>query len=116
MVGNVNDATTPITPRVIKTSAELAGKLFTQFQGAQRCPGNWDMTRKICKTVEIKDKTPYYENGVTTAGDAFSPAFISANGVAYQVSQYKKCPSEAEYTILDNNGFPILDENGKPKK
>ena len=99
-----------------QTSAELADKLFAQFQGAKRCPGTWDMTRKICKTVQIKDKTPYYEDGVTTAGDAFSPAFISANGVAYKVLQYDKCPSEYEVILRDEAGFPILDEDGKPKK
>ncbi len=98
-----------------QTSAQLADKLFAQFQGAKRCPGTWDMTRKICKTVQIKDKTPYYEDGVTTAGDAFSPAFISANGVAYKVLQYRECPKEYEYTLRDDAGFPILDEAGKPK-
>ena len=99
-----------------QTSAQLADKLFAQFQGAKRCPGTWDMTRKICKTVEIKYKTPYYENGVTTAGDNFSPAFISANGVAYKVSQYNKCPVEYERILRDDAGFPVLDEDGKPKK
>ena len=99
-----------------QTSAELADKLFTQFQGAQRCPGDWSNNRKICKSVVVKAKELFYFNGVTANADDFSPAFISANGVAYKVSQYKKCPSEAEYTMLDNNGFPILDENGKPKK
>ncbi len=99
-----------------QTSAELADKLFAQFQGAKRCPGDWDMTRKICKTVQIKNKTPYYENGVTASGDGFSPVFVSANGVAYKVKQYDKCPSEFEITLRDDAGFPILDEDGKPKK
>ena len=99
-----------------QTDAELADKLFAQFQGAKRCPGTWDMTRKICKTVEIKNKTPYYVNGVTASGDGFSPVFVSANGVAYKVKQYNKCPSEYEITLRDDAGFPILDEDGKPKK
>ena len=98
-----------------QTSAQLADKLFAQFQGAKRCPGNWDMTRKICKSVQIKNKTPYYENGVTASGTGFSPVFISANGVAYQVSQYRECPKEYEYTLRDDAGFPVLDEAGKPK-
>ena len=98
-----------------QTSAQLADKLFAQFQGAQRCPGNWNATRKICKTVQIKNKTPYYENGVTVGSDDFSPVFISANGVAYQVSQYRKCPVEYERILRDDAGFPVLDEDGKPK-
>ena len=98
-----------------QTSAELADKLFAQFQGAKRCPGTWDMTRKICKTVQIKNKTPYYQNGVTAGGDGFSPVFVSANGVAYKVSQYNKCPSEYEVILRDDAGFPVLDEDGKPK-
>ena len=99
-----------------QTSAELADKLFAQFQGAKRCPGDWDTTRKICKTVQIKNKTPYYENGVTASGDGFSPVFVSANGVAYKVEQYNKCPDEYEIILRDEAGFPILDEDGKPKK
>ena len=99
-----------------QTSAQLADKLFAQFQGAKRCPGTWDMTRKICKTVEIKNKTPYYENGVTASGDGFSPVFVSANGVAYKAKQYNKCPDEYEIILRDEAGFPILDEDGKPKK
>lgn len=99
-----------------QTSAELADKLFAQFQGAQRCPGTWNTSRKMCKTVLIKEKTPYYSNGVTASDDGFSPAFISANGVAYMVSQYSQCPKEYEYTVYDEYGFPVLDENGNPKK
>ena len=98
-----------------QTSAELADKLFVQFQGAKRCPGDWDMTRKICKSVGIKYKIPYYKNGVTASGESFSPVFVSANGVAYKVEQYDKCPKEYEYTLRDEAGFPILDEDGKPK-
>ena len=98
-----------------QTSAQLADKLFAQFQGAKRCPGTWDMTRKICKTVQIKNKTPYYQNGVTVSGDGFSPVFVSANGVAYKVEQHDKCPKEYEYTLRDDAGFPVLDEDGKPK-
>ena len=99
-----------------QTSAELADKLFAQFQGAKRCPGDFDSTRKICKSIPIKNKTPYYENSVTTASDGFSPAFVSANGVAYKIYQYDKCPRESEATLRDEAGFPILDEDGKPKK
>ena len=98
-----------------QTSAQLADKLFAQFQGAKRCPGTYDYSRKICKTVQIKNKTPYYENGVAIGSDGFSPAFISANGVAYKVSQYNKCPSEYEVILRDEAGFPVLDEDGKPK-
>ena len=99
-----------------QTSAQLADKLFAQFQGAKRCSGNFDYYHKICKTVQIKNKTPYYENSVTTASDGFSPAFVSANGVAYKINQYDKCPRESEATLRDEAGFPILDEDGKPKK
>ncbi len=99
-----------------QTSAQLADKLFAQFQGAKRCPGTYDYNRKICKAVQIKNKTPYYQDGVASNPDALAPYFISANGVAYQVLQYNKCPSEYEVTLRDEAGFPILDENGKPKK
>ena len=99
-----------------QTSTELADKLFAQFQGAKRCPGNYNYNRKICKTVEIKNKTPYYENGVTVGSDNLSPAFILANGVAYQVLQNRKCPVEYERILRDDAGFPVLDEDGKPKK
>ncbi len=99
-----------------QTSAELADKLFAQFQGAKRCPENYDYNRKICKTVQIKNKTPYYRDGVASNPDALIPYFISANGVAYKVLQYNKCPSEYEVILRDEAGFPILDEDGKPKK
>ena len=99
-----------------QTSAELADKLFAQFQDAQRCPGTWNTSRKMCKTVQIKEKTPHYSNGVTASGEGFSPAFISANGVAYEIQQYPQCPKEYEYPVLDKDGFPVLDENGNPKK
>ena len=98
-----------------QTSAELADKLFAQFQGAQRCPGDWSNNRKICKSVLVKAKEPFYFNGVTANADDFSPAFISANGVAYKVSQYRKCPVEYERILRDDAGFPVLDEDGKPK-
>ena len=98
-----------------QTSAQLADKLFVQFQGAQRCPGNWDTTRKTCKSVKIKNKTPYYQNGVASNPDVLAPYFISANGVAYQVLQHRKCPEEYERILRDDAGFPVLDEDGKPK-
>ena len=98
-----------------QTSAQLADKLFAQFQGAQRCPGNWDTTRKTCKSVKIKNKTPYYQNGVASNPDVLAPYFISANGVAYQVLQHRKCPEEYERILRDDAGFPVLDEDGKPK-
>ena len=99
-----------------QTSAQLADKLFAQFQGAKKCPGNYDYSRKICKAVQIKNKTPYYQDGVASNPDALAPYFISANGVAYKVLQYNKCPSEYEVILRDEAGFPILDEDGKPKK
>ena len=99
-----------------QTSAELADKLYAQFQGAQKCPGTWNPRLKMCKSIPIKGDIPYYSNGVTSAPDAFSPYFISANGVAYNVSQYSQCPRIAESPILDKDGYPVLDENGQPKK
>ena len=99
-----------------QTDAQLADKLFAQFQGAKRCPGTYDYSRKICKAVQIKNKTPYYQDGVASNPDALAPYFISANGVAYKVLQYNKCPSEYEVILRDEAGFPILDEDGKPKK
>ncbi len=99
-----------------QTSAELADKLYAQFQGAQKCPGTWNPRLKMCKSIPIKGDIPYYSNGVTSATDAFSPYFISANGVAYNVSQFSQCPRIAESPILDKDGYPVLDENGQPKK
>ena len=99
-----------------QTSAEFADKLFAQFQGAQKFPGTWNPRLKMCKSIPIKGDIPYYSNGVTSATDAFSPYFISANGVAYNVSQFSQCPRIAESPILDKDGYPVLDENGQPKK
>ena len=99
-----------------QTSAELADKLYAQFQGAQKCPGTWNPRLKMCKSIPIKGDIPYYSNGVTSATDAFSPYFISSNGVAYNVSQFSQCPRIAESPILDKDGYPVLDENGQPKK
>ena len=61
-----------------QTDAQLADKLFAQFQGAKRCPGTYDYSRKICKAVQIKNKTPYYRDGVASNPDALAPYFISA--------------------------------------
>ena len=99
-----------------QTSAELADKLYAQFQGAQKCPGTWNPRLKMCKSIPIKGDIPYYSNGVTSATDAFSPYFISSNGVAYNVLQFSQCPRISESPILDKDGYPVLDENGQPKK
>ena len=99
-----------------QTSAELADKLYAQFQGAQKCPGTWNPRLKMCKSILVKSNTPYYINGITAYSESFIPYFISADGVAYYVTQYNQCPRLTEYTILDQNGYPILDKNGQPKK
>ena len=99
-----------------QTSAELADKLFAQFQGAQKCPGTWNPRLKMCKSILVKSNTPYYINGITAYSESFIPYFISADGVAYYVTQYNQCPRLTEYTILDQNGYPMLDKNGQPKK
>ena len=99
-----------------QTSAELADKLYAQFQGAQKCPGTWNPRLKMCKSILVKSNTPYYINGITAHSESFIPYFISADGVAYYVTQYNQCPRLTEYTILDQNGYPILDKNGQPKK
>ena len=99
---------------VKQTSAELADKLFAQFSGAQKCPGNYNSQRNVCKSVGVKSSVPYYANGVTAVSDTFTPNFITASGAAYRLLQYSACPTTFTQTKKDENGYDILDENNKP--
>ena len=94
-----------------QTSEQLADKLFSQFQGGHRCTNK----SGICKSISIKSNKPYYVDGKTATGDAFTPNFVSSNGTAYKVVQYSTCVRDATSPKRDEDGYIIYDENGNPE-
>lgn len=96
-----------------QTSEQLADKLFAQFEGAKRCSAS--KRTGVCKSVPIKQNTPYYKDGVTATGDGITPKFIASNGTAYNVVQYSKCPRTTTSTKRDKDGYVVYDASGNPE-
>ena len=94
------------------TTNELTVKLYSQFKGAKFCDIN--NNSKQCVNTYIKAATPLNDgNGNLAYIDNFrKPFFISANGAAFQVTQYNQCPRDVERKRKDENGNYIRDADG----
>ena len=101
-----------------QTHAETAKKLVKYFNGAKFCQSS---NQKGCYNYYYDIKyAQFYTNdastgGKWTAGDGWLPAIILNNGGIVYVHQRNNpdCYAEESYTVRDEYGYPILDENGK---
>lgn len=101
-----------------QTHAETAKKLVKYFNGAKFCQSS---NQKGCNNYYYDIKyAQFYTNdastgGKWTAGDGWLPAIILNNDGIVYVHQRNNpdCYAEESYTVRDEYGYPILDENGK---
>lgn len=100
------------------THLQTAQNLVKYFNGA-----------KLCKSSSQKDCTKYYyydvkyaqfytndgSTGSSWTAEQWLPAIILNNGGIIYVNQRNNpdCYAEESYTVRDEYGYPILDENGK---
>ena len=113
--GVVGDNSVLFNPN--QTHFETAQRLVKYFNGAKLCENSY---QKGCNNYyyDVKYAQFYTNDGATGAkwtAEAWLPAIILNNGGIIYIHQRNNpdCYAEESYTVRDEYGYPILDENGQ---